>query len=380
MKKSGRLALVVAVVVVAAGLAVWLGLYPPWRSAGEAAGVKIGVVLPLTGDGAAYGIKEKNGIALAIEQANAKLPAGKKIVAIYEDDQGVAAPAASAIQKLITVDKVPVVIGCAFSTPTLAMVPIADRNKVVLVSPSSSSPKLSGSSQYFFRVWPSDTAEGATAAEVAVQQLKLRRLAVLYGNNEYALGLKNVFVPRVTQLGGQVVAVETYNEGDSDFRAQLTKIQSLSPDGIYMAGYYKEFAKILKQAKELGITAQFLSDGTFPEPEILQLAGDAAEGVVYVQPWFDRASTDPTVHAFVTAYEKEFKDEAGIYSAHGYDAGRVVCEVITAGSTTSGSIQAALLKLKDFPGVTGATTFIAGGDVIKPMRVMTVKGGRFVAF
>ena len=306
--------------------------------------IKIGVVLPLTGDGAAYGKKEKNGIELAIQETNKALrDQNIEIIPVYEDSQGVPAPAVAALTKLIDIDKIVAVIGGAFSSPTLAMVPIADKKKIVVLSPSASSPKLSGSSRFFFRVWPSDTAEGAVMAEVAITQLQLKKIAILYGNNDYGMGLKDVFVQKVKQQGVQIATIESYNEGDSDFRSQLTKIKSMDVDGIYMPGYYKEFAKILKQAKELGVDAQFMSCGTFHEPEILQIAGNAAEGVVFVQPYFDRNSEDPITKNFVASYEKQFGIEAGVYAAHGYDAAKILGKVIIDGNQDSPSIQTALL-------------------------------------
>lgn len=343
--------------------------------------IKVGVVLPLTGDGAAYGKKEKNGIELAIQETNQALrDRNIEIIPVYEDSQGVPAPAVAAFTKLIDIDKIVTLIGGAFSSPTLAMVPIADKKKIVVLSPSASSPKLSGSSRFFFRVWPSDTAEGAMMAEVAITQLQLKKIAILYGNNDYGMGLKDVFAQKVKQQGVQIATIESYNEGDSDFRSQLTKIKSMDVDGIYMPGYYKEFAKILKQAKELGVNAQFMSCGTFHEPEILQIAGNAAEGVVFVQPYFDRNGEDPVTKNFVASYEKQFGVEAGVYAAHGYDAAKILGKVIIDGNQDSSSIQIALLELRNFPGVTGKTTFIEGGDVIKTSRVMTVKNGTFVNY
>lgn len=340
--------------------------------------IKIGVVLPLTGDGAAYGKKEKNGIELAIQETNQALrDRNIEIIPVYEDSQGVPAPAVAAFTKLIDIDKVVALIGGAFSSPTLAMVPIADKKKIVVISPSASSPKLSGSSKYFFRVWPSDTAEGAVMAEVAITRLQLKKIAILYGNNDYGMGLKDVFAQKIEQQGAQIATIESYNEGDSDFRSQLTKIKSMGADGIYMPGYYKEFAKILKQAKELGVNAQFMSCGTFHEPEIIQIAGNAAEGVVFVQPYFDRNGEDPVTKNFVESYEKQFGIEAGVYAAHGYDAARVLGEVISKGSLNSSSIQSSLLNIRNFPGVTGETTFIEGGDVVKQSRVMFVQEGEF---
>lgn len=343
--------------------------------------IKIGAILPLTGDGAVYGIKEKEGIELAVEENNATGGIrGKKIKVIFEDSKGEPARAVSAVQKLISQDKVNVVIGDAFSSPTLAIVPIIDKNKVILMSPTASNPKLSNSSEYFFRVWPSDVAEGAVAANLAVKKLNLKKLAILYGNNDYAIGLKEVFSKTIKELGMEILLTEVYNEGDSDFRAQLTRIKKLSPDGIYLAGYAKEFAKILVQAKELNIKSQFVSCGTFHEPEILKISGMAAEGVVFVQPYFDRASNDINIQKFVKSYENKFGSEAGVYAAHGYDAANVVIHAMKKGGTTSSEIKNILNNIKDFPGATGSITFIKGGDVIKPMRIMMVKGGHFVTF
>jgi len=259
-------------------------------------------------------------------------------------------------------------------------VPIVDKNKVIMISPTASSPKLSGSSEYFFRVWPSDVAEGSITAKVGIEIMNLKTFAVLYANNDYALGLKNVFIETVNKLGAEVLIIEVFNDGDTDFRTQLTKIKNFSPAAIYLAGYYKEFAKILIQAKEMGIKAQFLSCGTFPEPEVLKIAGEAAEGVVFVQPYFDKNSKDPIIRKFIKDYEERFGTEAGVYAAHGYDAMKVIAEAMKIGGTSPDAIKNALLSLKDFPGVTGKITFIKGGDIIKPVRVMTVRNGKFVEF
>ena len=343
--------------------------------------IKIGVVLPLTGDGAAYGQKEKEGVELAIDEINNSGGInGVKLTGKYEDSQGAPGPAVSATQKLITQDKVKIIIGDAFSSPTLAMVPITDKNKIILMSPSASSPKLSGASQYFFRIWPSDIAEGSQMAEIAMGRMKLRSFATLTGNNEYAQGLRGVFETTVTKNGGKILVSEIYNEGDKDFRSQLTKIKSASPDAIYLAGYYKEFALILKQAREIGIKSQFLSCGTFHEPEIIKIAGKAAEGVVFVQPYFDRKSPDPAIQKFVLNYEKKFNSEAGVYAAHSYDAMMTLGEAMKIGYKNTDMIRDNLLKLKDYSGATGKITFITGGDVIKTARVMTVKNGQFSDF
>jgi len=372
-----KLWIILSVVVVVA-LAIVLILTQTKKEANE---IKIGVVLPLSGDGAAYGQKEREGIDLAVEKVNkAGGVNGSKIVAIYEDSQGSPTPAVSATQKLITQNKVKVIIGDAFSSPTLAMVPITDKNKIILMSPTASSPKLSGSNEYFFRIWPSDVAEGSIMAEIAFNQLKLRSYGVFSGNNEYSQGLKNVFEATVSKMGGSILISELYNEGDKDFRTQLAKIKAKSPEAIYLAGYYKEFALILNQIREMGIKTQVLSCGTFHEPEILKTARIAAEGVIFVQPYFDRKNPDPVVQRFVDDYEKKFKSEAGVYAAHAYDALMVLSEAMKNVWKNTNDIRDNILRLKAYPGATGKITFIAGGDVIKPLRVMTVRNGQFTDF
>jgi branched-chain amino acid transport system substrate-binding protein len=352
-------------------------------AANSAAGEEtvIGSLLPLTGDGAAYGVEIKNGIDLAVEQANAAGGVnGRKIRVVYEDTKGDPTTAVSAFQSVLARYRVPAVIGAAFSGETLAIVPIATREKVVVLSPTASSPKLSGSSPYFFRVWPSDNAEASVMAEFAVNKLGKKRLAVIYSNSDYGVGLRNAFVAKARQLGADIVQQEAFNEKDTDFRAQLQNIKAQNPDAVYMTGYYQEFAQILKQAKELGIAAQFLSCGTFHEPQVISLAGGAAQGVIFTQPYYDPESKDVLVQKFVQQFKAKFGITPGLYAAHGYDAARVLIRVLqTAKSLDGQSIRETISSIKDFPGITGVTTFVAGGDVVKPYRIMTVRKGTFSA-
>lgn len=339
---------------------------------------KIGVLLPLTGDGASYGEKEKNGILLAVEQANKSGDfADLELRTVVEDTAGKGTTAVSALQKILAERDVVVGLGGAFSTPTLSMVPIAERRKFLMVSPSASSPELTGASEYFFRVWPSDTAEGQQIAEVAVEDLNLRTYAIFHVNNDYGLGLARVFKKTTEERGGEVLLVDAFAEGQTNFRTTLTRIKGLDPQGVFIPGYYKELVQLLRQATELGIETQFLSCATFHEPELLELAGAAANGVVFVEPAFIGDSDRPEVQRFVREYEAKFNTEAGTYAAHGYDAAGVVLAALRAGARTSDEIRAHLATLERYPGVTGTITFLPTGDCLKPMRVMTVKDGAF---
>src|SRR3990172_5948602 len=218
----------------------------------EAKEIKIGAVLPLTGDIAVYGQKMKKGIDLAIKQINsAGGIKGSTIKVLYEDDQGDAKTSVTAVQKLITTSKIQVIIGGAISATALPSVPIIDKNKVVLFSPAATTPKLSGMSKYFFRNWPSDIYDGTAMGEFAKKELKLEKLAVLYVNNEWGIAISRVFAETFKTYGGEIVATENYEQNATDFRTQLAKIKIASPEAIYIPGYLKELINILRQKKEI---------------------------------------------------------------------------------------------------------------------------------
>ena len=299
--------------------------------------------------------------------------------ALYLKSQQTAAEAVSAVRKLIDVDKVVAIIGDNVSGPTVALVPITDAAKIPVVSPSASSPKLSGMSKYFFRVYPSDTAEGGFVAEVAATQLGLRRVAVLYVNNDFGVGLRDVFSKAFIAKGGQVISAQGYNENQTDFRPYLTRLKGTSPDGIYLAGYYKDGGAILRQAKELGVNARFLGSTTHEDPQLLEIAKDAADGLLYpYSTGYDEKSTERAVVDFRTSFKSKYGKEPGLVAALGYDCARLLVDAIEARGPSSEAIRDFLSNAKGYPGAAGEITFDQNGDVHKPILLKTVQAGKFV--
>lgn len=337
--------------------------------------IRIGAILPLTGDGAKYGEEAKNGIDLALEELK-----DQKISVFYEDDQGTSNGAVNAFNKLITGNKVPVIIGPMFSSTALSIAPLGERNGVVIFSPSASSPELTNAGDYFFRNWPSDVYEGGDMGQFAFDILKLRRVAILSVNLDYGVGLTNVFKKAFESLGGRVLTVEHYDQGATDFRTQLSKIKSLSPEGLYLPGYYAEIGLILRQAKELRVKTKFLSGVGFDNPKVLEIARDAAEGVIFARPYYDPESRDPKVKSFVEHFTRKYVKPPGIYAAHAYDALNIVVDAIRMGGYNTESIKNNLYRLKGFPGVSGITSFDGNGDVEKAIQLMKVQGGKFERF
>ena len=341
--------------------------------------VEIGAILPLTGDAAIYGQELKNGIELAREEINNSGGIkGKKIEVKYEDDRGQPKEGVSAIQKLISADKVPVIIGGATSSVALAIAPIAVEKKVVLLSPTATAPALSKVGKYFFLIWPSDNYDGLIMAQFAFDKLGLKKVAILYVNTEYGQGIDNVFKKEFEKRGGQILISESYELGASDFRTQLTKMKQLEPDAIYLPGYYKELAGILRQARELGVKSVFLSVNSFYDPKLLEIAGNSAEGAIFTYPTYDAKSEEPLTKKFVEVFKAKYKKEPDAFAVQGYDAMKTVADAIQAGGDSSESIRDAMAHMKDFPGVGGSITFDVNGDVRKPLRFLTVQGGQFV--
>jgi branched-chain amino acid transport system substrate-binding protein len=215
-------------------------------------------------------------------------------------------------------------------------------------------------------------------AEFAYSRLGVKKVAVLYINNDYGVGLKNVFEKRFTELGGSIISTESYEQSSSDFRTQLSKLKTLNAEAIYLPGHTKELGQILKQAKELGIKVQFLSVVGFESPQTLQIAGDAAEGVIYTAPAFDPKSADKLGKQFVTKYRNKYGRDPENFAAHAYDAMNIIAVAIKEGGYSSEGIKKSLHKIKNYPGVSGLTTFDENGDVEKPAMLKTVRDGQFI--
>jgi len=372
MKKTW-IGIIIGVAVVLAAVFIFT------QTVTESEKIKIGAILPLSGSGAKYGEEAKNGINLAVMQINTSGGVNnKEIKIIYEDDQGKSSGAINAFNKLVTVNKVPVVIGPMYSSTVLSVAPIAEEKKVVLFTPSGSSPEITQAGDYVFRNWPSDTFEGSEMANFAYEQLDLQKAAILTVNIDYGTGLTEVFKNKFTALGGQVLAIEKYDQGDTDFRSQLTKIKATKPDVLYLPGYYTEIALILKLAKELGFDTKYLSCVGFDNPKAIELAGEAAEDVIFARPAYDPNSEDEVVSGFVESFKGEYNTIPGTYAAHAYDALNILIIAIKRGGYEAEDIKDVLYNVQNFNGVTGSTSFDKNGDVIKSIQIMTVRKGHFV--
>lgn len=343
----------------------------------ESKEVRIGVLTTSTGESAQYGESVLSGIELAVLEINSKGGIdGKRIVLLIEDDASDPTRAVSAFTKLATIDKVPVIIGPISSSAAMACSPAANRFKVVLFSPSAATPAFTSYDDYTFRNRVSSDFEITSLAQYAFTKLGLRRVAILYVRNDYGLGNLAPFRSEFEKLGGQIPVVQAFDEGANDLRAQLSVIKRSKPDGIFLVGQGTEGGYALRQARELGIQGQFLSTITIERDDVLKIAGNSANSVIFTTPAYGQIFSSNAL-AFDQAYRSLYHQGSDMFSGNGYDALYIVSKAIESGGYSANGIRKALLGIKNFPGVTGETSIDSNGDVTKPECIMKIEDGKF---
>ncbi len=368
-----RTLLVVLVVVIAAVAAVTVFLVGDREEMGNR--VRIGVILPLTGDGAAYGSSMRRGMDLAAEELASTLP--YELVLIYEDSQADPTKALSAYRKLADVDQVPAILGPFTSSETLAVAPAAEADDIVILSTGASSPEVTNAGDFIFRIVTSDFFDADVVARYSIEHLGIREMAVVFINNEYGTGVRDVFSPRFQELGGTVLSVEGYLPDDPDFRTLLAKVRDSRPDGLFLVGH-QEMGRVLRQAREIGIESTVVSTGLFQDPAILETAGPAAEGVFFSYASYNPQSEDVVLGNFVATYEEKYGENPNILAALGYDAVRLLGAVIAGAGASGRDIRDGLYRTQGFEGVTGEMSFDSNGDVVKSFGIKKVQDGQFV--
>jgi branched-chain amino acid transport system substrate-binding protein len=339
--------------------------------------VKVGVILPLSGDLAKYGKTSRTAIELANEEINSKAGTNSvRLEIVFEDDALNPSIGVSAAKKLIETDKVVAILGPLASSVTLAVAPSAEKSRVVLLSPGSSAPKLSDAGDYIFRNALSDIYEGTEMAKFAFNTLNLRKVAILYINNDFGIGLRDVFRKEFEELRGAVISIQAFSQGSRDHRAQLSKLIADGPEATYLVGY-DEMISIFKQSKELGFRTRWLATTFLNDQDLVTKTGGAADGTVFASWDYSPDSQDPKVKQFAEKIrERTGGLEADVFAANAYDAVYLLYEAIKRKGSTSEQIRDGLYSIQGFEGVTGKTSFDRNGDVIKPIRIKTIVNGK----
>jgi branched-chain amino acid transport system substrate-binding protein len=283
--------------------------------------------------------------------------------------------ATSAVNKLITTDKVVAILGLMTSSEAHAVLPILNQSRVVAISPSATDSKLSIGGDYFFRTIVSDTYEGLVMAEFAFNKMKYRSVALLYVESAGPFGVSETFQKEFIRLGGKVPVVEKGLQNSTDFRSQLTRIKANKVDAIFVAGLAVETGTILKQARELGIQKQILAHEPAEDPEVRKIAGKAADGVIFATSKLDPATGDEPTKKFYEKFRAKYGEDPRSYAANAYDSVHLLAKAIEKYGTSPDGITKGLYESKDYGGASGKITFDQNGDVLLPLRIMTIENG-----
>jgi len=342
--------------------------------------ILVGEVGSLSGSEATFGTSTHNGIVLAMEQINSTGGVkGKKIKVLVMDNQGKPEEAATAVTKLIAQDQVQAILGEVASSRSLAMAPIAQSNRVPMISPSSTNPRVTQVGDYIFRVCFIDPFQGSVMAKFAATTLKLKKAAILRDiKNDYSVGLANYFAETFKKHGGQIVIDQSYSAGDVDFKSQLTSIKTKSPEAIFVPGYYTEVGLIARQARELGLKVPLLGGDGWDSAKLVQIGGNALDGSFFSN-HYSPDNVDPRVQKFISDYKSKFGEVPDGLAAQGYDAAMVLGDAMKRAKTLANEdVRQAIADTKSYPGVTGTITIDQNRDAMKPAVVIEIKNKQFV--
>lgn len=372
-----RLVAVLVVAMLVLGLAGCGGI------GGGGKTIKIGIIGPLTGDAKTFGESTRDGALLALEQAGMK--AGDwTIEYVIGDDRGDSTEGVNVATKMITQDKVKAIVGTVMSGVSIPISEIANSNKVVMISPTSTSPKVTvgeaGRKPYIFRACFIDPFQGTVGAKFALETLKAKKAAVLYDKgNDYTVGLAEFFKAAFEAGGGQVVSFDTYAKDDTDFSAVLTNVAAKNPDVVFLPDYYQKVSLIGKQARERGITAPFVGGDGWDSGDLdyATMAGG------FFTNHYSAEDPRPEVQNFVKAYGEMYKDSEGkakvpdALATLGYDATIILLEAIKqANSDDPDKIRDAMANMKDFKAVSGGISFDENGNPVKAAVILQVQADK----
>ncbi len=384
MKKTRALALAVVLTLVVGLVLAGCQTTKPTGSAATSAApaasggtIKIGAIMPMTGDVSVYGVSTSNAIKIAISEINAAGGInGKQVELVLADDENTPEKSVDCYKKLTSQDKVDVIIGSVASKCTLAIAPLAQKDGIPLITTASTNEAVTPIGDYIFRTCFIDPFQGTVCGKFALENLKKTKAAILFDNgNDYSKGLATEFEKAFTAGGGTITAKEAYTKDDADFSVIISKVKESAPEIIFLPDYYAKDALITKQVRDAGLT------------DVIMLGGDGWDGIVgnaglevagsYFSNHYDPGATDADVVAFVKKYTAAYgeKEIPNALAALGYDAMQIVAKAITAaGSTDKAKVRDAM-KAVTGKFVTGTISFDASRNPVKSAVIVTLVKG-----
>ena len=341
--------------------------------------ITIGTVTTNSGTAAAYGEAEVKGFELAVSEINAKGGInGKKVKLESMDDKGDATEASNAYNKLAGDNNVLAVAGPTISATTAAVAPLADQSKLVTIAPAATSDSIE-TGNYLFRTCFKDSYQGEVAARFAAENLKVKKVAVLYGTGDpYSSGVGEAFAKAAEKLGLEVVDKESSSSADdTEYSAQLQKIQASGAELLYAPYYYSVAGPyIIPQARSVGFEGYVMGPDGY---DGLKLTGDKSQynKTYYTTHYSADDNTNTKVQDFIKAYKSKNNAEPNTFAALGYDTIYMIKQAIEkAGkNATREDVRNAVASMT-FDGVTGKFTMDKSGSPTKSVIVLEMKDGK----
>lgn len=339
--------------------------------------VRIGLILPLSGQAASYGELMRRGALMAQEDLVAEA-AGKvpTLTVLIEDSRSTPTDGLSAYRKLVDVDKSAAVLP-AMSSVVTALLPQADKDKILLLNCPATSPQIRDAGPFVFSTMPLSDQESKVAAQHVVRDIKAKRAAIVYLNDASGQGFKENFEKALTGTGAQVVVSEGHALGTTDFNLLAQRILRAEADVVYFPTYAAEAGLFLRQLRAAGAKMPVVSYSSIEDPKFLELAGDAAQGAIYTRP-IDPSGDASAVSAFSSRYEAKYGSKPEIWTTQFYDCVRLLARTAEAGARTSKDLVAKLEAGVAFVGLRGAIQFDADGIVKRKIELRQVNAGKFV--
>lgn len=324
--------------------------------------VKVGVILPLSGDAAAYGTSLKKGLDVSI---------GNGIELVYEDSKGEPKTAVSSINKLINVDKVDIVIGDMFTNTTLAINPIANKNNILLLTPTASYSEISEQSSTTFRLYPSEKEEGTLLHDFAQLKFPEGNGAILVVNEDAMLNVANLI------NGDNTMQVIEYNKGILDVTPIVEKINK-NVEVLFLIGYFDENVQLIKKSIDLKKVYNFIGLSTMYTPQLANVLGNIGCNLFMSAPKGGFDENETVASEFIHLYKSSYNESPDIWAGYGFDSGRIISTIIKNSKENGSNYISEMYNIKEFGGVTGVTTINKDRSISKSMDIIEYANGKFI--
>jgi len=322
--------------------------------------IKIGFIGPLTGEVASVGENIKKAVEFARDEINSNPGNTRKVEIIFEDGKCEGKSAANAGAKLINTDKVKMIIGGICSNETLAVAPLAEASRVILLSPASTNPDITNSGDYIFRLMPSDTFQGKFVADYIYNTLQKRKIAVLFNSDQqWSTSIKAIFKERFIALGGEIVAEHGVRNTENDLRPALNAIKNAKPDFLYFPSFVDSGIIGLKQAKDLNLNIPILGGDVWDDPKMAERVQPFGNNVRFTI----ASNRDLPLYYNTEMKKRTGQEESDTYSPRAYDAVKILYNIVKLNDDNSDTIKKELYKLTSYQGVADTYSLDVNGDV-----------------